>query len=198
MSNRLKTKELDILGFYNILKIILNYNYFSFGNKYLGVVMGCICGPTIANIFVYIYEKKWLTIHKPIAYYRFVDDLLIISKDLNSFESLKKAFGSLQLTLNFGKKLVFLDLELEINPLTLKMNFYAYFKDTNTFSYLLTSSNHPKHIFKNLIKSLFIRIRRNCSHLSDYIIFSDIISERLITRGYDRDLIFKIFTIVIR
>ena len=34
------------------------------------------------------------------------------------------------------------------------------------------------------------------THLSDYITFSDIISERLITRGYDRDLIFKIFTMV--
>ena len=119
MSCRLKTKEFNIFGFHKILKIILNFNSFRFNNEYfkqnLCVAMGCICGPTLANIFVYIYENKWLTIHRPIAYYRFVEDLIIVSNDTNSFESLKRAFGSLQLTLNFGKKLVFLDLELEIN-----------------------------------------------------------------------------------
>ena len=81
-------------------------------------------------------------------------------------ESLKKAFGSLHLTLNFGKRLVFLDLEIEINPMTTRINFYTHFKETNTFSYLFIESNHPEHIFKNLVKGLFIRIRRNCSFLS--------------------------------
>ena len=43
-----------------------------------------------------------------------------------------------------------------------------YIKPTNTFSYLLTNSNHPEFIFNNIPKSLFIRIRRICDSLIDY------------------------------
>ena len=55
--------------------------------------MGSLCGPYIANLFVYIYEKKWMFIHKPLIYLRFIDDLFIILRRLSHLESLKKAFG---------------------------------------------------------------------------------------------------------
>jgi hypothetical protein len=62
MTDKLKSKEIKISGFRKILKLILENNYFTFNDKYfkqnLGVAMGCICGPTIANIFVYIYMRK--------------------------------------------------------------------------------------------------------------------------------------------
>ena len=73
-----------------------------------------------------------------------------------------------------------------------------YFKPTNTFSYLHISSNHPKFIFSNLIKSLFIRAKRICSKLIKYIYFGSVISDQLISRGYERNLIDKIFTMVSR
>jgi hypothetical protein len=72
--------------------------------------------------------------------------------------------------------------------------FYAYFKPTNTFSYLYIESNHPEHIFKNLVKALFIRIRRICTFLSDYLYFSIIIYHRLVKRGYKEKLIWKNLT----
>jgi hypothetical protein len=40
--------------------------------------MGTICGPPIANIFVYIYEKKRLYIHIPLIYYRYIDCLFLV------------------------------------------------------------------------------------------------------------------------
>ena len=200
MTDKLKSKEIKISGFRNILNLILENNYFTFCDKYfkqnLGVAMGCICGPTIANIFVYIYEKKWITIHKPLAYFRFVDDVLLITRDLLCLESLKNAFGSLTLNLVISKKQIFLDLEIELDNITCKIVFYAYFKPTNTFSYLYIESNHPTHIFKNLIKALFIRIRRICTFLSDYLYFSNIISNRLVKRGYEKSLIWKNQTMV--
>jgi hypothetical protein len=200
MTDKLKSKEIKISGFRKILKLILENNYFTFNDRYfkqnLGVAMGCICGPTIANIFVYIYEKKWITIHKPLAYFRFVDDILLITKDLLCLESLKNAFGSLTLNLVISKRQVFLDLELELDKITCKITFFVYFKPTNTFSYLYIESNHPTHIFKNLIKALFIRIRRICTFLCDYLYFSNIISNRLLKRGYDKSLIWKNLTMV--
>ena len=56
--------------------------------------MGSICGPSIANIFVFLYEKKWLTIHRPLIYLRFIDDLFLIINNLIVLESLKKSFGA--------------------------------------------------------------------------------------------------------
>ena len=40
--------------------------------------MGMVCGSSIANLFVFLYEKKWLTIHRPLIYLRFIDDLFLI------------------------------------------------------------------------------------------------------------------------
>ena len=54
MTDKLKSKEIKISGFRKILKLILENNYFTFNDRYfkqnLGVAMGCICGPTIANM----------------------------------------------------------------------------------------------------------------------------------------------------
>ena len=158
--------------------------------------MGSICGPTIANLRVYIDERIWCSIHRPICYKRFIDDLFLIVSSLSVLESLERAFGNLKLNLVIDKRQVFLDLEIELNPLTQRLNFYAHFKPTNTFAYLKVLSNHPPHIFKNIIKALFIRLRRNCTYLSDYLFFASFISLKLKNRGYDEKLIKKSLTMV--
>jgi hypothetical protein len=140
--------------------------------------MGSICGPSIANIFVFLYEKKWLTIHRPLIYLLFIDDLFLIINNLIVLESLKKSFGDLELTFNIEKIVNYLDLEITRNDVTSYLDFSLYFKPTNTFSYLHISSNHPKYIFSNLAKSLFIRGKRICSKLIKFIYRLDsIISE---------------------
>jgi hypothetical protein len=155
---------------------------------------------SIANIFVYILEKKWLHIHKPLYYKRFIDDVFIIISRLNYLfviESLKNAFGSLKLNLVIDKSVDFLDLSISFDFITGHLIFKVYFKSTKTFSYLLTSSNHPDFIFKNIPVSLFLRIRRICSKTEDYIYFSLLLSKYLVSRGYDLKYINKIFTMVL-
>ena len=61
--------------------------------------MGSICGPSIANLFVYIYERHWLYIHKPLVYFRYIDDIFIISNNHASILILKLSFGSLKLNI---------------------------------------------------------------------------------------------------
>ena len=51
--------------------------------------------------------------------------------------------------------------------------------------YLNTSSNHPRHVIRNIPKGQLIRIRRICSHLADYRHHAGVLSKFLVKRGYD-------------
>lgn len=200
MSDKLNVTEIKITGFRVILNLILKYNYFKFNNKnYLqikGIAMGSKVGPSIANIFVRCLEDKWLNIYKPLHFSRFIDDIFCILKNMNEIDSLKCAFGSLKLNIISNDMVNFLDLNIKLDKVTNKLNFSVYFKETNTFSYLLTDSNHPNYIFKNLPKSLFIRLRRICTELNDYMYFSSILTFHLVSRGYDYIHINKVFSMV--
>ena len=195
-------EHITIEAFHSILNLVLNFNFFKYKDLFFkqikGIAMGSICGPSIANLFVFLYEKKWLTIHRPLIYLRFIDDLFLIIKNLVLLDSLKTAFGDLELTFNIEKTVNYLDLEITRNELTSYLDFSLYFKPTNTFSYLHISSNHPRYIFSNLVKSLFIRAKRICSKLINFIYFGSVISDQLKSRGYDKVLIDKIFTMVSR
>ena len=66
----------------------------------------------------------------------------------------------------------FLDVNTSIEKISGDLIFKPFFKKTNTFSYLLSNSSHPNFIFKNIPKSLFIRLRRICSNINDFCYFS--------------------------
>jgi len=70
--------------------------------------------------------------------------------------------------------------------------FSVYIKPTNSFDYLRTNSNHPKHIFDNIPKSIFIRNRRICTYYSDYILICKLHIEQLIVRGYKKRSLVKL------
>jgi hypothetical protein len=201
--DKIKIEEnghLDFQGFMLFLKFILSNNYFKFNGKFykqiLGIAMGSSCGPSIAYLFVLIYEKKWLTIHKPLVYKRFIDDIFILLDNFNKIYSLCEAFGSLKLNFVNDKQVNFLDLIISIDPSTNKLTYKVFIKPTNTFSYLSIKSNHPNHIYKNIIKSTFIRYRRICSFLNDFIYMATLVSRQFQKRGYNKKLIYKIFSMV--
>ena len=76
------------------------------------------------------------------------------------------------------------------------MCFGLYTKPTNTFQYLVTNSNHPKHIFVNIPKSLFIRLRRICSQYIEYLFFSRKLISQLLLRGYEIKYLLKLCFII--
>ena len=86
---------------------------------------------------------------------------------------------------HLGQVLIFFDLNISLNEITNSLTFKLYTKPTNTFSYLFFTSNHPETIFKNIPKSLFIRIRRICSSFHDYLYFSRILISQLVKRGFN-------------
>ena len=71
-----------------------------------------------------------------------------------------------------------------------------YTKPTNTFSYILITSNHKKSTFKNIIKGLLIRIKRICTNFSDFLYFSFKLKTHLLMRGYNSKLFNKLFNII--
>ena len=73
---------------------------------------------------------------------------------------------------------------VRLNETTLETMLYS--KPTDAPMYLNTSSNHPKHVIKNIPKGQFIRIRRICSNLDEYKRNCTILSEFLVKRGYNR------------
>ena len=66
-----------------------------------------------------------------------------------------------------------------------KLKFKLYIKPTYNGSYLITTSNHPPHIFRNIPKSLLLRIRKICTSFIDYLYFSGKVVLTLCNKGYD-------------
>ena len=158
--------EISTTGFHELLKIIFNFNYFCFNNSFYkqkeGISMGCKAAPAIANLYLSILENNFLIIHRPLIYYRFIDDIFTVVNNDFDINILKNFFGYLKLNVVGGKIVNFLDLNINLNSLTNKLNFSLYIKPTCTYSYVLSQSNHPSFIFKNIPKSIFFRIRRIC------------------------------------
>ena len=187
-------------GFHKLITILFEFNIFkyttSFFKQVSGVAMGCICGPDIANAYVYLLERKWLSINKHIIYKRYIDDIVLIDNKKLDCESFSNSFENLKINICHESKINFLDTTISFDTITGKINFSLYVKPTNTFSYLLTSSNHPDYIFKNIPISLFIRIRRICTSYLDYLYHALILFSQLRSRGYDKKtLLNSIFTI---
>ena len=196
--------DLNITGFKTCLELVLNFNFFKFCGQFFkqnkGIAMGTICGPSIANLYLYVLEKKFLFIHKPIYYKRYIDDIfLAIDRkfDIKTLTDNNNFFRNLNLLVSDeGDEVVFLDLRIRFNSLTNKLDFSTYIKPTNTFSFLLTNSNHPGYIIKNNPFSLFLRIRRINVYDYDYLYFARKQIIQLITRGYKYIQLKKINSLV--
>jgi len=137
-------------------------------------------------------ETKWLNTYSPLVYKRFIDDIFLVSNNELDIESLKNNFEYLKLNIVNNKKVQFLDLEISIDEIINKLNFSLYIKKTNTFSYLNVKSNHPTHIFKNIPKSLFLRIRRVCTKYTDYLYYCTTIYVHLLQCGYNATNMIKL------
>jgi hypothetical protein len=189
IKDNLDTNYITPFAFNTIIRLIFENNVFKYENKYFiqikGLAMGCICGPSIANLFVHVLERKWLIIYKPIIYDRFIDDIfLVVNKKIDK-QDFQSYFYNLKFTFVQSEMVNFLDLNIRFDPILKKLHFSMYIKPTNTYSYLLNSSNHPNYIFRNIPKSLFIRIRRICNSFVDYNYYSRKLIFQLIERGYD-------------
>ena len=188
--------DFNLISLHKILYIIFKSGIFQFENlNYLqikGLPMGCKCGPSVANLFLFILERKWVSLHPEVLYKRFIDDIIIISLIELNIQDLISQFLYLKLNIEKNNTVIFLDLRITFDKILKKLFFDLYIKPTNSCSYLMPISNHPSHIFENIPISLFTRIRRICSSYLDYLNHSRDLVIQLIKQGYNLDKILGI------
>ena len=141
------TSHISTYGFYELLKLSFENNYFEYDNHYFrqikGVAMGAKHSPSIANMYIALLEKNFINIQRPLFYYRFIDDIFMVVNEFFNINLLIEHFGYLKLKCDNNRIVNFLDLNIYLNLITGFLIFSLYTKPTNTFSFLLTSSNHP-------------------------------------------------------
>jgi hypothetical protein len=124
----LDTTHLTAFGLRSLILIILNYNYFKYEEDFYkqldGMAMGVICGPTLANLYLYILEIKWLNLNKPLVYLRFIDDIFLVIKDKLDIENFVKTFIYLTLNIVTDDIVNFLDLYAMYDKTTKKLKFW--------------------------------------------------------------------------
>ena len=123
---------IDSVAFNQILSLIFDNNIFVYKNTFYvqinGIAMGCICGPSVANLFVFILERKWLHINKPLFYGRFIDDICLITHTKLDENSFKQNFLNLKLNIDTGPGINFLDLIIKFDSITRK-RIYSFYND---------------------------------------------------------------------
>ena len=166
-----------------LLKLSLEGNDFVFdGQWYLqvsGTAMGKKFAPAYANIMMAIFEEEVLerTDKKPLAYYRFLDDIFLIwPHTLDDFEQFFQLLNNHKESIKFQHTIS--DTSIDFLDVTLfKGNNYkhvrtldtkVFFKQTDTHELLHKSSFHPRHTFAGIIKSQLIRYWRICSDTANF------------------------------
>ena len=125
-------KNLDVIEginkseFKNLLSLATQESYFMFNDILYkqkdGVTMGSPLGPTTANVFLSLYEMKWLeqcpTKFKPVYCRRYVDDIFVLFESAEYLSKFHAYLNTCHPNLSFSfeqelnDKLLFLDVEV--------------------------------------------------------------------------------------
>ncbi|CAH2285173.1 Hypothetical predicted protein, partial [Pelobates cultripes] len=179
--------------------LILENNFFWFKDSFFiqitGTAMGTKFAPSYANLFMAYWEDKIIFPHLAaknlVSYHRYIDDIFFIWKggeeSLNLFlNDLNVNSWGIFLTSTYSTNHInFLDLEVFISNSTI--NTRNHFKDVDANSYIEMSSCHYPPWLKNVPKSQFLRVRRNCTQEIDYISQAERIKEQFLDKGYEID-----------
>ncbi len=131
--------EFSSYGFHMLLKLVLENNYFYYKKDHLysfylqikGVAMGTQCGPSVANLYLAYFEIKYLHVLNQSLYFRFIDDVALISKTEITEESFKDIYP-IEIVVAHSVPTIFLDLQLKFD-IDYSLIFDLYIKPTNLF-----------------------------------------------------------------
>jgi len=183
----------------NLLKIILFNNDFTFNeHKFLqnsGVAMGQRFAPSVANIYLSLWEENLQKSHSlfPKIWFRYIDDIFTIwpynESEFDTFFNFINNYDC-NIKLTYDKSITtatFLDLTIfkRSNNICHKV----FFKKTNSHSILHKTSNHPQHIFRGITYSQIRRWASLCSFRDDFNNVCNEIFPIWRTQDYSRTLI---------
>ena len=163
-----------------------------------GITTGLSCACQVANLhLVAMDEFMQQSLRGQIyAYKRFIDDILIVYSDqvevavlvqlLNEFEPGIKVTHEVEHPLHVS----FLDISIDIRDNQLKYTTYR--KPMNTYAYTPADSCHPDAVFRGVIATELIRLRRTCSHAEDFNSQVLFFFQKLNLRGYSLETCFNV------
>ena len=184
------------------INLILLCNIFRFANGFFlqksGTAMGTRMAPNYANLFMGDLEQELLETYpkKPLVWYRYIDDVFFIwthgREELDKFLEFcnNNRHGMVFETTEDSvstERVPFLDVLVILLNGVLYTDLYT--KPTDKFQYLNFKSSHPYHQKSSLPYSLALRIRRICSHTTDFRRHCDDLTRHLRQRGYKLGLI---------
>ena len=126
---------------------------------------------------------------------RFIDDYLIFwtgseEQLLKFMAKINMMHDTIKFTCSYNlneRSTNFLDLKITITDEGINTTLYR--KETDRVQYLLPTSCHPAHTFKNIPYSLALRLVRICSERRDLMVRFDELRDMLLSRGYNKNII---------
>lgn len=186
-----------------LLEYAAGHNYFWFDHQYYrqqcGVAMGAKYAPSLANLFMAKWEED--VIYKDRSphlsfWARYIDDILLL---WDGSTSQLDDFFSLVNTNDRGIRFVYEMSQEKFNVLDLTISkdgdafkTILFFKKTDRNAFIPIGSCHHDSWLKSILKNQFIRMRRNCTDVSDYRTQAGIILSRLEEKGYDKDSLVRV------
>jgi len=178
-----------------LLTLALKRNNFAFNDQHYlqiqGTAMGNPFAPSFANIYMADFEKNhiYTYTHQPHIWLRYIDDIFMIwTHGLDLLTTFLQHINNVHPTLSFTSqhslnRVHFLDTTVCLDS-TGTLSTTLYTKPTDSHSYLLYSSAHPRHTLNSLPFSQFLRVRRICTYLHDYDRHAAILYQHFIQRNY--------------
>ena len=190
------------------LNIIMHNNRMTFGDIFVhqhkGIAMGMSPAPSIANLFVAIYEETYI---KPFPLTvlpflkRFIDDGFGIwiknpnpTIDTQNWENFQTLINGMGLTWEFSQRsneVVFMDLTISLTNGRIATKLFA--KPMALHLYIPPFSCHAPGVATGLIHGHFYRVIMLCTHQHDITRELSTFFTRLLDRGYTPEYLLPIF-----
>ena len=191
----LKRKNIGTRIISTFLRLVLTLNNFVFNSQnYIqikGCAMGTKCAPSYANIFMGMFEERYIypLIEKISNFYvRFIDDIFLIwtgtTDQLMKFkQQINEVHPSIKFDFNFSNKEInFLD-TVVYKTQSGKLETKLYRKESDRQAYLHRKSEHPESLKRSIPFSQALRLRRICSTNNEFQDSCDKLRNKLIERG---------------
>ena len=186
-----------------LCEFILKDNFFTFAVRIYrqrsGVAMGTRCAPNFTNLFMALLNEDLLQAGyaagrtTPAIWLRCIDDILLVLEEdeqcLREFVARLKRFNAdIQFTLDLSEhRITLLDLAIrkgeKFSRLSL-LDFEPHRKSYHRNSYLRFDSCHPRSTFKSVVRGETIRLLRNSSNITTYLLHSTRLFQLFRDRSY--------------
>ena len=199
---------LEVDAIVEAMELVMRNNRMRFGDlifhQIRGVAMGMSPAPTIANLYVAIYELSHILplLDEYLFYYkRFIDDGFgiwlhdanptIDAQNWINFQSIVNRMGLKWTFTKRSNTAIYMDMTIQIEDGLIVTSLYA--KPMALYQYIPPNSCHAPGVLTGLVYGQILRIYQLCSKMDDADQELRLFHRRLVDRGYQPEVLFPIF-----